>query len=308
MNANTAGSTRKYANAQPSRTAASPTPGSASPAASHAGTGPARRRPRAGTAMNGIAMNSATKNASLSGVRNGEATSVAIIVPPCGRCLISGCRQPAVELVRERNQRDQDHQHRGDRLQQTLAQLDQVREKGPVRAPRPPGLPASASPCGTSGFQRWRRDLGARLRQRRRGCRRVRRAPPCGASCAAFRQLGRAASALRRPRVPAAFLRPAARARFPPRTLCQLVRARRTSAPTVRATRGRRSGPSTSSATTAISAISPKPTSNMTRSGPLLRFGRVGLVLGLRRRPAADRRSGSRSDRSAWRRRRPGPS
>src|SRR4051812_5197059 len=40
--------------------------------------------------MTGIAANSATKKASLIGVRNGEATSVAIIVPPCGRCLISG--------------------------------------------------------------------------------------------------------------------------------------------------------------------------------------------------------------------------
>src|SRR5262249_38976732 len=69
-------------------------------------------------------------------------------------------------------------------------------------------------------------------------------------------------------------------------TLCQLARARRTSAPTVRATPGRRSGPSTSNATTAISAISPKPTSNMARSGFGafgLAFARLRLRLGRRR-------------------------
>src|SRR5690606_7192799 len=61
------------------------------------------------------------------------------------------------------------------------------------------------------------------------------------------------------------------------------VRARRTSAPAVRATLGSRSGPSTSSATTAISAISLKPTSNMAGTPAARRCRRSGVdALGLR--------------------------
>jgi hypothetical protein len=89
---------------------------------------PGAMKPQICWRMNGIARNSDTIMVSLNGVRNGEATSVAIIVALAGRCA-QRRRDQGVDLLGEGEQPGEDQEDGGDAAQQAGAQLGQVRNQ-----------------------------------------------------------------------------------------------------------------------------------------------------------------------------------
>ena len=81
----------------------------------------------------GIEMNTATTSASLKGVRKGDATWVAIMLVPSGRWASNGVAREVVEIVREGEEHEQEHQDGEDHPQQAVAKLDEVLDEGHLR-------------------------------------------------------------------------------------------------------------------------------------------------------------------------------
>ncbi len=54
---------------------------------------------------------------------------MAIIVEPCGNCLINGADTRVIDVIGEIDQTQEYHDHRDNAVQQTLTQLNQMRDK-----------------------------------------------------------------------------------------------------------------------------------------------------------------------------------